>query len=228
MPIAYFVILSIIFAITGVISIIIAFYYSKKSEMATIETDTITVTKLPSEMNQMRRAVSLFKIVALISLMIALSLLSTFMYYDATAKKYGAYDDYYKRDSIRDIQYSVSKGFIDQSKELPENLEGCIIIYVKYGCIDCDKIHDGITSYLKENKTDNIYFVSTKSEQGKKLLEKYPVSAVPTGVYILKNQNNDSNMYAEVIYDAYADETATDIFVPENLEKLINYQKQQS
>lgn len=231
MPILYFMILSVIFATVGIISVVMAFHYSKKAQTAVIKTETetveITATKSPNKVKQAENAVSLFKISALILFAISIILLSVFIYYDTTARKYGAYDDYYKVESINDIKHNISLGFIDQSEELPEDLSGCIIIYVKYGCIDCDEIHDGITSYLNEKETNNIYFVSTRSEKGQKLLEQYPVTAVPTGIYILNEPIGDTTMYYEVLYDIYAAESETDTFLPESMDQLLAYQKNQ-
>ena len=145
-----------------------------KCESKVTETDKMTIIstkKQPDNISQLEKTVSLFKIISLICFVIALITLSVFMYYDNMAKRYGAYGDYYKSDSINDIKHNAKMGFIDQSEELPEDLRGCIIVYIKYGCIDCEEIHDGITSYIKDNDVKNIYFVSTRSAKGKELLE---------------------------------------------------------
>jgi uncharacterized C2H2 Zn-finger protein len=65
-----------------------------------------------------------------------------------------------------------------------KDLKNSIILYYKFGCPDCDAVFALEKNYFKNNK---VYWVSTRSKQGKKLLEKYSVQEVPSGVYIDSN-----------------------------------------
>ena len=105
MPLFNFFILAIIFAVAGLISLIFSFYCSFKVGKYTIdelETDTmdIIIMKKPTKLKQWRNALFAFKIITLLALAAAICFLSVFMYYENLAKKYGAYDDFTKKQSI--------------------------------------------------------------------------------------------------------------------------------
>ena len=55
--------------------------------------------------------------------------------------------------------------------------------------------------YIKTNSIKNIYFVSSRSERGKKLLEQYPVDEVPAIVYVRIKESEISKTYTEVLYE---------------------------
>lgn len=77
--------------------------------------------------------------------------------------------------------------------KLPEDTSGCIILFYKFGCKDCEAIYNELLEYTK-NKP-KIYWVSSRSEQGKALLENYPIESVPTGIYI--HTNSDKTRYTK-------------------------------
>lgn len=229
MPIYYFIIISIALAISCFFSIAFAFGYTHKLnriEMTNAETDEfeMTIFKQNNTTKSLKNAINAFKITALLSSVLSLIAMMVFMYYTTEARKYGAFDEFYKTESINIITNNIEHGFVDQSESLPENLQGCIIIYFKYGCSDCGRIHDDLLEYVETNNVQNIYFVSTRSEKGKQLLETYPVMSVPTGVYVLHEPIQGVNQITEVLYDINAPDDAEDIFLPENLENLINCQ----
>lgn len=72
-----------------------------------------------------------------------------------------------------------------EEDKLPENLSNILILYYKFGCEDCEAI------YQKEQTTfknlEQVYWISTRSEQGETLRKTYPVTEVPAGVYITDN-----------------------------------------
>lgn len=229
MPICNFIIISIILAISCFISIALAMGYTQKLnkiEMVNAENDEvkITVFKQNNNTKSLKNAINAFKIIALISSVLSLITMMVFMYYNDKAIKYGAYDDFYKKQSINIITNNVEKGFVDQSNLLPDDLKGCIIIYFKYGCIDCEKIHDDLLTHLENVDTSKIYFVSTRSEKGKQILSQYPVNAVPSGVYILNTPMGSAMQITNVLYDINAPETQEHIFLSEQLDDLIEYQ----
>lgn len=64
-------------------------------------------------------------------------------------------------------------------------LKGCIVVYYKYGCPDCADVHDDLVAAI--DSQPGAYVVYSGTEDGKRLLEAYPVEQVPSGVYVVKN-----------------------------------------
>ena len=125
----------------------------------------------------------------------AISCISLLIYSSifSTARKYGAYGNFEQQNNLTEIQNNIKFGFIDQSKELPEDPKGSVIIFYKWGCIDCENIHDELLSKLTEYNLYKTYFVSSRSEKGKELLEQFPMDSVPSGIYI--RYDTESNGY---------------------------------
>ena len=109
---------------------------------------------------------------------------------------------------------------------LPENydeLKGAIIIYYKFDCPDCKAIYNELSQKVKDNP--NVYWVSSRTEQGKKILEKYPVEKVPTGIYIRKEDfGGEINFTAKVLYKA--DENEKTVLDKEAIERLLYLQNE--
>ena len=92
------------------------------------------------------------------------------------------------------------KGITNSPKEdeLPEDITGAVILYYRFGCPDCEAIYPDLKSKIDESGNNrNIYWVSTKSEQGLALLEQYPVAEVPTGIYIRVDDYNGGLSYTQ-------------------------------
>lgn len=96
-----------------------------------------------------------------------------------TAYQHGMYQSNLK---IKDIQESINNSPM-QSK-LPKDLKNNLIIYYKFGCPDCESIYNELSKTLENTQ---VYWISVKSDTGKDLLDKYPVSDVPAGLYITNN-----------------------------------------
>ena len=231
-PIITFSYVAIAFAITGFISFICAIYYSKQlSKYVTDDIDNKNVDIICVHVNkkqqQCTNAMFAFKILTLILFAASIAFISIFSYWSSTAKKYGAYDDYNRTETISSIKTNISKGFVDQSEELPESLAGCTIIFFKYGCNDCARIHDSLYAYLENRPVENLYFVSTRSERGVELTTKYGIPAVPAIAYnIINPMDNtpvaDTEYIWDVIYNLEADETMTDVFTPETMTPILD------
>lgn len=70
-------------------------------------------------------------------------------------------------------------------KETPvreENLSNAILIFFKFGCSDCEAIHDDLQVALKN--TPNVYYISTRSTQGLELQKRFPIEETPSAVYV--------------------------------------------
>lgn len=65
---------------------------------------------------------------------------------------------------------------------VPADLSGCIVFYYKFGCEDCELL--GNELYEAVSAMAPTYRVATRSEQGKTMISKYPVTSVPSCVYV--------------------------------------------
>lgn len=68
--------------------------------------------------------------------------------------------------------------------QLPDNLSNILFVYYRYDCPDCHAVMGEVEDLLKDYP---VYYVCSRSEQGQSLLQKYPVSYVPTIGYITKS-----------------------------------------
>lgn len=234
--------LTVISAIISVIGIVLSTAYiilsNRKRNKLTIrgisrnKTRNITISesKLPNAHVSIVSAktknedIKLLKITAAGLFIIALILIFIVAHFHNTAKKYGAYGDFDKTESISSILTTVSYSYIDQSDNLPEDITGTIIIYYRYNCDHCRLIHDELIDIIK-NK-DNIYTVSTRSEKGMTLVREHSISEVPSAVYIFKEPHADM-FYADVmLYEPSNKNTDKSVFIMDNLEQLLMLQKE--
>lgn len=65
---------------------------------------------------------------------------------------------------------------------LPTDLKGCIIAYYRFGCEDCNATYDKLHPALEQLAPT--YYVATRSELGRRMIQIYPVASVPSCVYI--------------------------------------------
>ena len=82
--------------------------------------------------------------------------------------------------------------------KLPDDLntlKQSVIIYYRFGCPDCDAVYPELSKIFSQ--IDNVYWIASRSEQGKTLLEKYPVNEVPTAIYI----KSDGTQLTYVLYE---------------------------
>lgn len=101
---------------------------------------------------------------------------------------------------IKDMNNYMTQG------EIPQNLNGKILIFYKYGCIDCRDVKDVLKRYSDVN--DDIIYVSSQSEKGKQLIEEYDIQHVPTAVYI----DGDNITKQILLYENY-EELLTDLIM---------------
>lgn len=105
--------------------------------------------------------------------------------------------------------------------KLPSDLQQCIIIYYKFGCADCESIYTDLKTSIQDE--ENIYWVSSRSKQGKKLRELYPIDAVPTGVYIYSDSTASAPRYIKkTLYER--DDAGSVHLHKINLERLLELQ----
>lgn len=109
------------------------------------------------------------------------------------------------------------------ASKTPDNLSGAIVILYKFGCPDCEAIYPAITEKLQGK--DNVYFVPSGSELGKKLVNNGNIQEVPTGVYIRKQPlANGATQNNIVLYTA--DKNGKSVLNENALDHLILLQEQ--
>ena len=119
--------------------------------------------------------------------------------------------------------------------ELPDDISGKLIIYYRYDCPDCHDTYDEMRKMCEAANVDPLW-VSTRSQQGKKLMEDYPPTEVPAGLFIENTSNNNKNEYNIEVLAKSSGESGDDnnkTRQPSELnrakfEKLINYAKKES
>lgn len=126
------------------------------------------------------------------------------------AQRHGMYDN-----SISTAQMFRSLRLTPEEDELPSDLRHSIILYYRFTCSDCEDVYPEINRALRGRS--NIYWVSTRSEQGSRLMEQYPVEQVPTGVYI------DSDLKPH-IYLLFSRENGKAIPDNDAIQRLLNLQ----
>lgn len=100
------------------------------------------------------------------------------------------YREYFK-PSFDEIVESIEHSPVES--KLPKNKDKCIVIYYRFGCNDCELIYHSLSERLTDTK--NVYWVATRSKQGEYLRKEYPVSDVPSGLYIRNDETKDGYLY---------------------------------
>ena len=100
-----------------------------------------------------------------------------------------------------------------------DNYNGSIVILYKFGCKDCEAIYDNLRNTLQEHPDAKIYWLSSRSKDGKAFLDKYPTESVPTGFYIYKNQYRNVNYIQKPL-------NLKDSFNENGLNRLLELQQQ--
>lgn len=99
----------------------------------------------------------------------------------ATAIRHGDYNAPLSVSrAVTAIEYSPEENVLPEDYN---ELKGKIILYFRFGCQDCEDVYEDLSRQIEPVK-DDVYWVSTRSEQGEKLRETYPVDHVPSLVYI--------------------------------------------
>lgn len=115
----------------------------------------------------------------------------------------------------------MASGFLNSPYEddLSQDLSGKLIILYRFDCGNCHDVYPDLKEAIKDREA---YWVCSRSEQGRALLEKYPVSSVPTGMYIC----HDGVYYSHglAVHDPDADAMRLNT---ENLNELLHYQDAQ-
>lgn len=69
-----------------------------------------------------------------------------------------------------------------EESAVPDDVSGKLLVYFRFGCSDCEAVYNSLYSELKN--IPDVYYVSTRSEHGLELLQRYPVEETPSAVYV--------------------------------------------
>ena len=199
---------------------------SSRPEMTESELNNMSVVTINNQSKQNQSLSSRTRIVQIVLFSLSLMWLFCISYVDSHAKRCGAYGDYYSSASVRSLLDNISNGFEDESEELPSDLSGSIIVYYRYGCEDCKLIHDDLVAFIDEHPTNNIYFVSTRSEIGQPMSESHGITEVPSAVYIFNKETNNMTFARVLLYEPANKDTDKSVFIRDNMEQLIALQKE--
>lgn len=167
-----------------------------KSAKATKEdpNDIVRVKLTPSSIH---KSVKTLYISGLIVSLLAAVLLISLIPISISAKRHGMTDENFSSMSIISVIHSISNSPVEDNIDVDNISGGTIIIYYKFGCKDCEAIYKDLKTAI--NDIDDVYWISTKSETGEALLEKYPVTEVPSGIYIRNNTLSGSVTFSKFI-----------------------------
>lgn len=84
---------------------------------------------------------------------------------------------------------------IDESASTSTDQTNVVYAFYRFGCPDCEEIHDDLVNWADENDIDLIW-VSTRSEKGRVLFNSTSVDQVPA----IEVVNKDGESFARVVY----------------------------
>ena len=209
MTLSLFNVLACVFSAVAFVTMILMFLSIKiglKKSHIVDNKPNVTIDKFALN-KKWRRIGMVLRLIMFLSFIAALGCILYYSILNKQALDRGAYDDIQKTQTLDELKESIDKGFIE-SKDIPDDVSGKIVIVFKYGCKDCNAIHDTLMDYLKKNNIEDVYFVSSRSEAGKRILYPYEdkskciIDRVPSIIYFTKNPKNDTNIcYNQPLYD---------------------------
>lgn len=112
------------------------------------------------------------------------------------------YYDGYLNMSVRDFTSHIKKTWL--AKEPKPNQKGILVVVYKFGCPDCESVYEPVNRVLPHNNK-NIYYVSSQSPYGKKLVKKTGLTNTPSLVYITKHDKKQPYYSTSLIYNKKLD-----------------------
>lgn len=108
----------------------------------------------------------------------------------------------YLNMSVRDFTNEIKKTWL--AKEPKPNQKGILVVVYKFGCPDCESVYEPVNRVLPHNNK-NIYYVSSQSPYGKKLVKKAGLTNTPSLVYITKHDKKQPYYSTSLIYNKELD-----------------------
>lgn len=102
----------------------------------------------------------------------------------------------YMKQNIHDIINSVE--YSPEEDTLPNDITNITVIYYRFGCKDCEKMYHSLSE--KFDNVSDVYWIATRSKQGTKLRETFPIETVPSAIYI-------SDKETAVLFELYTKST---------------------
>lgn len=176
---------------------------------------TVVLSKkgmVPDKLKKLPKIVCIVLIT--VSLFIGLFTLIITMKYKTAVKRGAFTDDMTVKTMYEGIRYSPIED------ELPEDLKGSIIIYYRFDCPDCHAIYEDLCKAVEGR--DKVYWISSRSKQGKALLANYPVSEVPSAIYFREYTYGGALTYTKKVL--YTTENGNAVLSKNGIERLIELQ----
>ena len=116
-----------------------------------------------------------------------------------TAIAHGATMEMLEEHSLQETIYHTQNSFEMSDISLIDTSVGnSFILYYRWDCNDCADTYKDIKAYIDEHPIDiPIYYISSRSETGQALLEKYNVGSVPSLIYVYPNEFSS---FGETLY----------------------------
>ena len=122
----------------------------------------------------------------------------------------------YMKQNIHDIIHSVE--YSPEEDTLPNDITNITVIYYRFGCKDCEKMYHSLSE--KFDNVSDVYWIATRSKQGTKLRETFPIETVPSAIYISDKETAVSFEF----YSKSTENNKTTIELNENgIEDLFKY-----
>lgn len=102
----------------------------------------------------------------------------------------------YMKQNIHDIINSIE--YSPEEDTLPNDITNITVIYYRFGCKDCEKMYHSLSE--KFDNVSDVYWIATRSKQGTKLRETFPIETVPSAIYI-------SDKETAVLFELYTKST---------------------
>ena len=201
----------------------------------TIFVGYVITRKIPNLTKEEKKDIKSFKdfikhkkmiIWSITRLFLAILLLGTFFIIELSistmlsAKSHGIHNT---NTTFKEVRYNIKH--TPKESKLPKDLTDSLIIYYRFDCPDCHATYDALYKTLKHEP--NVYFVSTRSKQGKELLASYPIKTVPSGVYIKQapNDKDKSKIYLQLPLSRRNENNKVEVY-KENLDTLLLFKGQ--
>lgn len=115
----------------------------------------------------------------------------------AIADSHGMPSEDYTGISIAKAIHSIANSPVESKMDTDDVPGGTIILYYKFGCKDCEAVYKDLKAQTKD--IADVYWISTESKTGETLLDKYPVTEVPSGVYVRNHTLSGSVTFSKFV-----------------------------
>ena len=100
----------------------------------------------------------------------------------ANGKMHGMYD---ANRPISTITHHIANSPVEDKLPPKEKRDNILVLVYRFGCKDCIATYPELQTAF--GSYPNVYWVSSRSKQGKELLNEHPVDEVPAGMYLYGN-----------------------------------------